>query len=58
MKYINSVNYFKTQLILLTNELQLRKNMNLTHNTIIKADTRNNVKYIVKHIQMQIKCQI
>ena len=55
MKYINSVNYFKTQLIFitatLTNELQflLEKNMNLTHNTIIKADTtRNNVKYIVK----------
>ena len=55
MKYINSVNHFKTQLIFitatLTNELQflLEKNMNLTQNTIIKANTaRNNVKYIVK----------
>ena len=55
MKYINSVNHFKTQLIFitatLTNELQflLKKNMNLTQNTIIKADTvRNNVKYKVQ----------
>ena len=55
MKYINSVNHFKMQLTFitatLTNEItiSLKKNMNLTQNTIIKADTtRNNVKYIVK----------